>query len=734
MIDNKMSSRNVLSDEAHEVELLKPFVPEEFVMDLQLFGKGGGDGKSGGKMLMGVAGFFLGGAFWGALGATSWLGGAVMGAALLSSVWTAFHRPDMPDYDNIPDIQRFDKTQETMSSTASIPIVYGERKIAGNQTFHETFAEQTQLHKHVVLCEGGIQGLKSVTAAGLLIPTGSQTANTVFTIQNTKHPDAQVSLRDKKLRLVANGVDKTIDLKSKADLEANPDKADTYWEYQVSTPALISFINRMGNGWEAFPTANTTKYPGDLRICFPQSDDKLHELVVYDKTYKKGDPFRKEGDKFTMDGVIYTVVEFLNRKSGSEPLPYYRVTRQITGTNASVYMRPANVEADTVSGGTKYTFHDCQVPKNYSDVGGYPQMAWLDMTFYSSSELNGNPNVEAVVQGKKVYDPRDGKTKYSTNPVLCTLDFLTSKRYGLGRWISREDLEMNSFIAAANYCDETVVFRDNNDDTMITTKRYELNMVIDQRQDAITWLQNILANFSGYLVYSKGKLKMCVEQKTPISYRFDDSNITDLKIVPLKAEDQPNDYHVSIIDPRNNWKTIKCKVSDYSDQKMRGKIIVKDVQLDGTTSQYQALRLARFYRDYNLTCPIQLSFTTGTQGMHLEPGDVITLTYRDVFKDLPIRILQIAETEKNTFEISGRQYNPSLYNDDLGGGVQWHKYTVNRGLKGGSDYAGTPDMVENVMAYTNDQDELLIEHDVSLDPNFKEYRYYVEEVRENDLE
>ena len=44
------NSRNVLSDGAHERELLKPFVSEDFQIDLQLFGHSSG-GKGVGKIL-----------------------------------------------------------------------------------------------------------------------------------------------------------------------------------------------------------------------------------------------------------------------------------------------------------------------------------------------------------------------------------------------------------------------------------------------------------------------------------------------------------------------------------------------------------------------------------------------------------------------------------------------------------------------------------------------------------
>ncbi len=566
-------------------------------------------GKKAGKILLTVGSFFLGAGgvgqhLFGMVGHS--FGAGIMAASLVGTVWNvAASRKMGSGNSSSPSIQRFDKAQESMSSEGQVPVVYGMRKISGNQTYHWTNAEQNTLRKHVVLCEGGIEGIVSVCANDLLIPTGEQSQGTVFTIQNVKYEDAKVWKDGKTLHLYANGEDKTIYLCNKGDAE----RADTFYEWQANTNSLISYINRMHMGWQAFPYATTSKYPGDLSVI----------------------------------------------------------------AKDSAYMTINSVTADTVTGGTKYTFHDNEPPENYEEVGGYPNMAWLDMTFQTSNELNGNPSVDCIVKGRKIYDPRTKQTAYSTNPALCLLDFLTNKRYGLGRWISTDDIDIDSFIEAANYCDEEVTVYDA-DDSPLTSKRYELNMVIDARQDASQWLQDILANFSAWLVVSKDKIKLMVEQKSPIVHKFNDNNITSMTITPVKASDTPNRYEISLCDPSSNWRVIQVVSNDYSDQKQRGKVIAKQVELSGVTSQSQALRLARFYSDYNLSCPIVVTFTTGIEAMALEPGDVISISYRDTFKEMPVRISEIKETEDSEFEITARQYNGDIYNDDLGGGITWHSY------------------------------------------------------------
>lgn len=625
---NLQNARNAMSD-GHLLYLYEHAMSHTAVFDLQRFGHH--HGKSGGKIFASIAGFIVG-------FTTPWLFGAkafaagVMGASLFGSVWSATHQQNV-DSNGSADVSRFDRAQETMSSDAQIPIVYGTRQISGNQTFHQTNADANTLHKHVVLCEGGIEGVVSVMASDMIIPTGSQTGNTVFTIMNNKYPDARVRKHGQDFDLWAGDNHHHIHLCTKKEVE---NSHDTYWEYQVSVTSLISYINQLyAEGWQAFPVAATNNYPGDLW----DAEGNVYVETPWSKLFENQDKYNEQ-NHVTIDG-----------KNGF-----------------------INFCADTIRGGTNYTFHDCESPSNYNEVGGYPAMAWLDMNFIVSNELNGNPSVSAVVMGKKVYDTRTKKTAYSTNPAMCLRDFMLSKRYGLGRWITADDLDEDSWNRVADYCDEEISFLDASG-AIIRAKRFELNMVIDQKNSALDWVQEILANFQGYLTLTNGKFKLHIEQQTDVSYKFNDDNCSDLSVTPLSLNDTPNKYTVKIIDPRNNWSSVACNVEDYADQKERQKIITKEVNLNGTTSQYQALRLARFYRDQNLACPLTLSWKTGINGMHLEPGDVVTISYHKVFTDLPVRITEIKQDDDGKFELTGRQYNDTIYGDALGGGVHWYNYT-----------------------------------------------------------
>ena len=646
-------------------------------------GKGG---KSKGKILFSIAGFALGGfsagfsKFFLAKGMFS-LSGAILGASLFGSIWSATHRQKLNN--SSPNIQRFDKAQETMSASATIPVVYGFRKMTGNQTYHETNADQNTLHKHVVICEGGIEGIESVSANDLIIPTGNQSTHTVFTIQNTLYQDATVKKEGKHLYLYANKKTKDLYLANKDD--AN--NVDTLWSWQTSIASLVTYINSLGDGWQAFPYATSSNYPGDLWASY--IDKKYIDTVTLKwlDIPKNREFIRSSGRSFTQNGYFYELESTVTKEERykvamSHGMPKWRTRTVIVSMTYkryqqkaphNCYKNPIKMEANTVTGGTKYTFYDSVAPSNYEEVGGYPAMAWLDMNFMVSSELNGNPTVSCYVKGKKVYDTRTGKTEYSTNPAMCLRDFILSKRYGLGKWITEDNIDEDSFKEVADYCDEIIKYKGTSGED-IECKRYELNIVIDQTQSALDWITDILGNFCGFIVFSQDKLFLRIEKPEPISYKFTDSNCSDLSVAPLSLDDTPNKYEVTFVDPLNNWNSVSAVVEDYADQKARQKIISKSVSLEGTTSQNQALRLARFYRDYNAICYKTVSFKTGHQAMHLEPGDVISLSYHNVFKDEPYRITEIKENNDGTYEIAARSYNKNLYNDSLGTTIQVYSY------------------------------------------------------------
>jgi hypothetical protein len=70
------------------------------------------------------------------------------------------------------------------------------------------------------------------------------------------------------------------------------------------------------------------------------------------------------------------------------------------------------------------------------------------------------PSVEAIIKGRKVYDPRSAQIKYSENPVLILADLLTNTRFGgripssLLNWGTSQSHPFGTIWDAADYADQ----------------------------------------------------------------------------------------------------------------------------------------------------------------------------------------------------------------------------------------------------------------------------------------
>ena len=80
----------------------------------------------------------------------------------------------------------------------------------------------------------------------------------------------------------------------------------------------------------------------------------------------------------------------------------------------------------------------------------------VTLTFHRDVFPQGIPAIKAVVQGKKVYDPRTGQRAYSTNWALCVRDYLATPFIEGGIAAPDDEIDDTAITAAANICDERV--------------------------------------------------------------------------------------------------------------------------------------------------------------------------------------------------------------------------------------------------------------------------------------
>lgn len=155
-----------------------------------------------------------------------------------------------------------------------------------------------------------------------------------------------------------------------------------------------------------------------------------------------------------------------------EKAPVVRVLKHLGGANdtADAYLRsilPDKWPATAVLRGMCYTVVTLDL--NHPEFQG------------------GLVPIHAVIRGRKLYDPRDGQTRWSQNPALAIMDYLTSPLCG----VPMADLPAAQFITAANVCDEA---------SPTGGARYTVNGTVSSDQGQASVLEAMTQAMAGGLV------------------------------------------------------------------------------------------------------------------------------------------------------------------------------------------------------------------------------------------
>ena len=693
-------------------------------------GKGRGGGKSKvGKYLgigLAIAGAFAPQIFGLAKVANGAFKAAMYGLSLGMTVGSAFDKPKSDFGTSSQGV--FDAKMNRVDSTATLPIIYGTQKAGGMQTYHRTNHNGRELYKHVLVSEGEISNVRGVAVNSYLCPytiEGGQKVVTpsVFGIKNNLYKDATVSIVDagkasrdahgsgKKRKNKKNEITSTIPENigyapvASDYVKSKKGRGSKYVEGETREQSMARYNKDLAD-WKVRNdeyVAKRKKYVDALNTYdkLRTSNDKL--LVLYangeydvvllqhpvdikeDKSNEMFTSFAGVYQYIIGDGVINTIKEHgwelvhpVNCQDAPEKL------NTLGETNAYQTAVYCTLGKGMVASTSHFNVHlggeNQEVPKNYMAVGGYPLIAYVDGTIKWTEEVgSGNPTVTMLVDGRKVYDPRQNKVVFSKNPALILMDYMTNPVFGAGQYITMEMLDMDSFIDVANYCDEKISYK-NQYGYYVEEPRYEIDIVLQDKRSHLDNIKDILKCFAGFIVFSNDKICLRVERNQTPVYHFDKDNIVEKSLAYKGAgiDQSPNKLLITYIEPALDYNGVRVIVEDAVNQLPppigRGRAVEQEIQLAGVARQSQALRLGKIYRDIIRLCPITVTFKTGAMAMHLEPGDIITLTKsfidengveQNIFDRFQCRIIEMRE-ERGTYEITARQYNPSIYDDSHG--------------------------------------------------------------------
>lgn len=233
---------------------------------------------------------------------------------------------------------------------------------------------------------------------------------------------------------------------------------------------------------------------------------------------------------------------------------------------------------------------------------------------------------------------------WTDNPAWCYYDLLTNKRYGLGDYISEDDVDKWTIYELAKYCDELV-----SDGEGGFEPRYVSNLRITEATDSYNALQNFSSIFRGFTYYMGGSILCTFDAKRDPIYTFTNANVKDggFSYQGSAAQGRANSVLVRYNDQNNLFQPAIEYIEDPVSIKRNG-YIKKDINAFGCTKKSYALRYGKWMMETENTELETLNFTAGLEGMLLRPGDVINISDRNRYaRRLGGKVFEIINSESS---------------------------------------------------------------------------------------
>jgi hypothetical protein len=280
--------------------------------------------------------------------------------------------------------------------------------------------------------------------------------------------------------------------------------------------------------------------------------------------------------------------------------------------------------------------------------------AYIRYYFEESVFPRGVPVATFDVRGRHLFDPRDESTGYSDNPALAIRDYLTNTRYGRGA--SAEEIHDDSFIAAANYYDQVV-------DAETGARRWTCNGAISTDQKALDNMRLLLTCCRSWLVFAGGVYRLIPDAPATPVMDFNVGNIMgawqiNLGDKSVYANRVKAEFYNPDLDYRSDYAPADSPALRVLD---RGLMLERTLQLEFTRTKEEAYRHAALELNQSRQ-PITAQFAALPEGFKCIPGDVVTITHpRPGWEAKKFRVESMALAPQGAVAVTVREYSDAVY-------------------------------------------------------------------------
>ncbi len=285
---------------------------------------------------------------------------------------------------------------------------------------------------------------------------------------------------------------------------------------------------------------------------------------------------------------------------------------------------------------------------------------WFNPDIYGG----GVPQVQALIKGAKVFDPRDSTVKFSNNPALCIRDYLTSTIYGLA--VPVANLDDQSFIDMANYYDETV-----NIPGLGTGPRYTCDGVLDTNRSVVENLAKLCSSARAQVINQGNKWRLITRrQRTVSGIKLDaDNTMEGSWNYVLPGSEVPNFCRATFVDPNQQYQTDTVEWPDTSQANVYltqdgGYESRIEMDLPFTPSRARAQQLAMTtLKEARAGMAATCVLTEGA--MSVQIGDLVQVTQESPgWVDKKFDVLALLLQPDSTVQAILASYDPTAYDLD----------------------------------------------------------------------
>ena len=315
-------------------------------------------------------------------------------------------------------------------------------------------------------------------------------------------------------------------------------------------------------------------------------------------------------------------------------------------------------------------------------------LCYLAIRFeWNQDKFGSLPTVQAVVKGKKVYNPNLDSTvtggsgshradtsstwEYSDNPILQLLDYLRNDRFGMGIANSYFDSNFADWQTATDVCDANITPYSGASQIDLM----DSHAVVDTSKKAIDNVKNFIRGARAYLNFSGGIYNVLVETTGSASITLTEDNI--IGGISVKSKNKNSRYNrviVNFTNPDKNYQSDTAQIPPVdetglasADQHATMKTADGGLLLEGRfdftmlTSPYQAQEMAEIILRRSRSS-LDISLIADATALDLAVGDIVNITHATPsFSAKPFRVQGLNVNSNYTVTMQCSEHQDSFY-------------------------------------------------------------------------